>query len=146
MTVSRDMTRPVGERATAYHFGARRLLVVDNDPTMLRVVERIRPSGFDLHTCGGGKEALALIATARFDVILCDVLMPGLDGQEFYREALKIDAGSAAGRIVFMTGAASVPHIRTFLASLPNVCLEKPFTRRELQRAVDGVDAHGAVA
>ena len=117
----------------------RRVLIVDNDPTISRVVVRILAGEHETHTCTVAREAIALLASgSRFDVILCDFLMPELSGNDFFRAVSSIDPAIAA-RIVFITGAASLPEVQAFLSSISNVVLEKPFTRVALRDTVRSV-------
>jgi two-component system chemotaxis response regulator CheY len=68
---------------------AYRVLIVDDSPAMRSFVRRvIQLSGFELSDCfeaGNGYEALALLQREWVDVILTDINMPGLDGEEFLR-------------------------------------------------------------
>ena len=112
---------------------------MDNDPTISRVAVRILAGEHETHTCTDAREASALLLSgSRFDVILCDFLMPGLSGHDFFRAVSSIDPAMAE-RIVFITGAASLPEVQAFLSSISNVVLEKPFTRVALRDAVRSV-------
>jgi CheY-like chemotaxis protein len=123
----------------------KRVLIVDNDLTISRVVVRILAEEVETHTCTDAREASALVlGGATFDVILCDMLMPRLSGPEFYRIVLAADP-RAASRMVFMTGGASLPEVQAFLSSVPNLVLAKPFTRVALRDAVRTVGAGDTV-
>ena len=117
-----------------------RVLVVDNDATIGRVVDRVLGRDCELRVCTDSQEAYSLIlaGTVHFDVILCDLLMPGLSGRAFYAAVLKANPVAAA-RIVFITGAADLPDSRAFFSSIPNLVLEKPFTRAALKDVVRAV-------
>ncbi len=113
-----------------------RVLVVDNERTILRVVRRILGADYELIDATLAADAVALITGGtRFDAILCDLLMPGLSGQDFYRHLLSVDP-LVANRVIFMTGAATLPDVRHFLSLTGSAVLEKPFTRAALQAAV----------
>jgi CheY-like chemotaxis protein len=121
-----------------------RILVVDNDPSISRIIERILGEKHQLRTCTDAREAHDLLLYGSgYDVVLCDLLMPGVSGQEFYAKVVSIDPVAAA-RIVFITGAATLPDAQTFLASIPNVVLEKPFTRAALRDTVFDVASRHA--
>jgi two-component system OmpR family response regulator len=61
--------------------GAARLLVVDDEPDIVELLSAsLRFAGFDVGTASSGQEALALAATFRPDLVILDVMMPGLDG------------------------------------------------------------------
>jgi two-component system phosphate regulon response regulator PhoB len=68
-----------------------RILVVDDDPVIVRLLEvNFRLDGFDVATAGRGEDALVIAKEAPPDVILLDVMMPGLDGYEVYRRLREI--------------------------------------------------------
>jgi CheY-like chemotaxis protein len=84
-------------------------------------------------------EALARIARGdRFDVILCDLMMPQMTGMDFY-EALTRAAPEQVMRLVFMTGGAFTPASREFLDRVPNARIEKPFEVQNLRLMVHGI-------
>jgi len=58
-----------------------RILLVDDDPAILRLLEvNFRMEGFDVDTAGHGEEALAAASNATPDVVILDLMMPNLDG------------------------------------------------------------------
>jgi DNA-binding NtrC family response regulator len=70
---------------------AAQLLIVDDEPLIrATLAEYLSGEGFAVTACGSGEEALALARERRFDVVLCDVQLPGLDGIELLEELLKI--------------------------------------------------------
>jgi DNA-binding NtrC family response regulator len=67
------------------------VLIVDDEPLIRdTLAEYLTQEGFTVATCGSGEEALELAAEQRFDVALCDVQLPGLDGIELLERLLKI--------------------------------------------------------
>jgi CheY-like chemotaxis protein len=62
----------------------------------------------------------------RFDVLLCDLMMPGMDAPALYDELCKV-AAAQAERMVFMTGGAFTIRARDFLERVPNARVDKPF-------------------
>jgi two-component system KDP operon response regulator KdpE len=59
------------------------VLVVDDHPKVLRFIEiELKTHGFDVITTVSGDEALGLIESARPDIVLLDIIMPGIDGFE----------------------------------------------------------------
>jgi two-component system, NtrC family, sensor kinase len=111
-----------------------RILVVDDEPLMLRAFERAL-SDHEVVTATDGRAALALCMSEPFDVILCDIMMPGVNGRDFF-EMLKQTQPGAEARIVFVTGGILVDEVREFLTSVPNECLEKPFASAALRKKV----------
>jgi CheY-like chemotaxis protein len=88
---------------------------------------------YDVVTVLGGVEALALLsADSNFDSIVCDLMMPRVDGKSFYDSVLQDDP-DLAKRIVFMSGGAFTPRLRKFAAAVPNPVLQKPVSRDELE-------------
>jgi len=70
---------------------APRILVVDDDPVIVRLLEvNFRLEGFEVVTALRGEEALALSQEAPPDIILLDVMMPGMDGYEVCRRLREV--------------------------------------------------------
>jgi two-component system, NtrC family, sensor kinase len=111
-----------------------RVLVIDDEPLMLSMLERV----LQPHTvscCSNARAALELCRRERFDVIVCDVMMPGQNGWEFHRMLAQAQPGMEA-RVVFITGGALLDEVRELLARVPNRTFEKPFDCRELRAFV----------
>jgi DNA-binding response OmpR family regulator len=63
-----------------------RILLVDDDPAILRLLDvNFRMEGFDVDATSHGEEALAAAARQRPDVVVLDLMLPGLDGHEILR-------------------------------------------------------------
>jgi signal transduction histidine kinase len=105
----------------------RRILVVDDEPIVCFSLERLLSREGEVVAVTSARHALACIeAGARFDVILCDVMMPEMDGASMYAELRKLAPGQAE-RMVFVTGGAFTARTRDFLSSVPNPRIGKPF-------------------
>ncbi len=110
-----------------------RLLIVDDDAMVLSALRRRLRRRYDVTTALGGVEALALLSTdPSFDSIICDLMMPRVDGKSFY-DAVRVEHPELAQRIVFMSGGAFTPRLRRFAASVSNPVLQKPIGREELE-------------
>ena len=119
---------------------ATRVLVVDDDAPVARAIGRVL-QGCDVVIELQARSALQrVIDGARFDVIICDVVMPDMDGQAFYR-ALEVLALDQARAVVFMTGGAFSPTAAKFLADVDRPVLFKPCDARTLRRIVHDVHA-----
>jgi CheY-like chemotaxis protein len=104
-----------------------RILVVDDEPIVCFSLERLLSSEGEVVALTSARQALANIqAGDRFDVILCDLMMPEMDASVLYEELRKV-APAQAERMVFVTGGAFTVRAREFLESLPNPRLGKPF-------------------
>lgn len=113
-----------------------RILVVDDEPRMGKALERLLAPAHDVSVAQSAPEALRLVAAgAGFDVILCDLMMPGMSGMDLHAE-LGRAAPQAAARMVFMTGGAYTAQAQHFLEQVPNRRLEKPFRPEALERLI----------
>ncbi|HTE51258.1 MAG TPA: ATP-binding protein [Kofleriaceae bacterium] len=105
----------------------RRVLVIDDEPRIVRVIERSFAQGHDVVGVIGGRAALEVLAEdTSFDLILCDVVMPDVSGVDLHA-ALVATAPDVARRVVFMTGGAFTDRASAFLDRVPNRRLVKPF-------------------
>jgi two-component system, NtrC family, sensor kinase len=111
-----------------------RVLVVDDEPLMLTMLERVLHP-HEVTCCQNARMALELCCREPFDVILCDVMMPGINGWEFHHMLAELRPGMEE-RVVFITGGALLDDVRELLASVPNRTFEKPFDSRELRAFV----------
>jgi len=124
---------PVSQRA--------RLLIVDDEQSVGNVLARLLEASYDVVNASTGQEALKLLARSDFEVVLCDVMMPGMTGMEFYNR-LKQEAPAVSRRVVFMTGGGLIPEVATFLSGVERPRLEKPFDFQELRRVLSLVANH----
>ncbi len=113
-----------------------RVLLVDDEPLIVASLRRLLAGEHEVMSVSSAHEALAVVeAGARFDVVLCDVRMPGMNGFELY-ERLLVLAPEVAERIVFFTGAAFTSDVRAFFGRVQNLLLEKPFDPPVLRELV----------
>ena len=104
-----------------------RVLLVDDEFFIVSALRRLLGSEHDVTSVMSAQDGIALVeAGHRFDVILCDLRMPGMSGIEFY-ERLESLAPDLLERIVFCTGAIFSTDTRQFFDRVPNRILEKPF-------------------
>ena len=113
-----------------------RILVIDDDNLVLRVVHRMLASQHDVVMAGSGREALALCASdGAFDLILCDLMMPDLTGMDVH-ESLLAREPALAKRMIFLTGGAFTDKARKFLDDTLVDHIEKPFDAANLRMVV----------
>ncbi len=104
-----------------------RILVVDDEPIVCFSLERLLSTEGEVVALTSARQALAIIRGGeRFDMILCDLMMPEMDAPVLYEELQRI-APEQAERMVFVTGGAFTVRAREFLESVPNPRLLKPF-------------------
>jgi signal transduction histidine kinase len=115
--------------------GASVLVVEDEAPLASAVVDALRDAGYLVEHAGDGEEALGKVAAQRYDAVICDLKMPRLDGQAFYR-ALAAASPSLARRVVFVTGDVAGIESRSFIDMTGCRWLSKPFRLGDLLRIV----------
>ncbi len=104
-----------------------RVLVVDDEPAIGVALRRTLQDDHDVEVVTSARGALDLLeAGRRFDLILCDMMMPEQTGEGLHGE-LTGKLPDQAERMVFLTGGAFTPRARSFLERVNNLCLEKPF-------------------
>ena len=118
-----------------------RILIIDDEPMLVKVVRRMLERDHDVDAVTEVSVALERItAGERFDVILCDLMMPHLTGMDFHQELARI-APEQVPRVVFMTGGTFTSETRAFLDHVPNPRIEKPFDPQNLRLIVQSVAA-----
>ena len=115
--------------------GALTLLVEDEPALATAVAEALTDAGFRVNRAADGEEALACVRERTYDLVICDLKMPRLDGQSFYRVAAEI-APNLRERIVFVTGDVADTDAEQFLEDTGCRWLAKPFRLRDLLRVV----------
>jgi len=110
-----------------------RILVVDDEVTMRRTVERMLRREFDITLACDGAEAFPLILAESFDYVLSDVDMPRMNGDELYEAVLAKDI-TKADTIIFMTGGPSRPEAKKLLETIG--FLRKPIDPIALRKAL----------
>lgn len=119
-----------------------RVLIVDDEPLLCRLLCRCLAGRYATRTCGNGDQAIAeLLADPAYDVILCDLMMP-VSGPEVFA-AVTARHPQLAPRFLFLSGAAFTPESRAFLARTRAPVLDKPFEVADVRRAVAAVLAKG---
>ena len=114
----------------------RRILVIDDDAGVAEAIAKLLSDEHTAEVTTNATDALARIARGdRYDVILCDLMMPNVTGMDFYREVLRV-VPQMAPRIVFMSGGVYTPRARAFVEALPNRCIEKPPDSAKLRELV----------
>ncbi len=111
------------------------LVVEDEEPLATAVMDALRDAGYKADWAANGEEALAKVAARPFDLVVCDLKMPRVDGMSFYR-SLAAAAPMLRGRVIFVTGDVAGTEAETFLEGSGCRWLAKPFRLGDLLRAV----------
>jgi DNA-binding response OmpR family regulator len=113
-----------------------RVLMIDDEPNFGAAIKRALMDEFNVAVVTSGTDGKQLLSEDRsFDLILCDLLMPGLSGMELYAW-LASESPEVARRVVFITGGAFTPEARSFLKRVSNLHLEKPFDLDNLRTLI----------
>ena len=111
------------------------MLVVEDEPALaVAVSEALADAGFVVDRAGDGEEGLTRLAQSTYDLIICDLKMPRIDGMQFYR-AMAAATPTLARRVIFVTGAVAGTDAERFLEETGCRWLAKPFRLGDLLRA-----------
>ena len=117
----------------------KRVLVVEDEPALAAAVaDALTDAGFVVDRAGDGEEALAFVRERLYDLVICDLKMPRLDGRAFYR-AIAATAPDLAQRVIFVTGDVVAPDAARFLEETGCRWLGKPFRLGDLLSAARDV-------
>src|SRR5436309_6661016 len=112
------------------------ILVVEDDRQLASALQWIlADQNFLVDVAFDGKEAMLKIKVNEYDLVICDLIMPGLRGDDFYLKA-KQARPDLSDRFIFITGFATDPRIHAFLARHEVKYLYKPFPVEGLIRCV----------
>ena len=122
------------------------ILLIDDEPGFVRALARLlHRDGYRIDTAAEGRQALALLQTQHYDVILCDLQMPGLDGFTFYTR-LQQQAPALCHRLIFITGDTLGAESTAFLAQCGRPALTKPCPAAAIRHAIKQVlDTEAAI-
>jgi adenylate cyclase len=108
-----------------------RILVVDDTPANVRLLEAVLgPRGYEMLSAGSGPEALEAVTRDRPDLVLLDIVMPGMDGYEVCRQ-LRATPASAVLPVVMITASGNEEKLRALEAGADDF-IAKPFDQAEL--------------
>jgi two-component system, OmpR family, alkaline phosphatase synthesis response regulator PhoP len=148
----RDLESPGGEPDPSLRNGclaaigsaglrACRILAVDDEPNIRRLIQvHLSRAGYQVAAAGDGAEALAQVRSRPPDLIILDVMMPGLTGLQVL-EALKDDPETAAIPVIMLTAKGDDDHIRQASRTGADVYMTKPFNPEELRTVVERMAA-----
>ncbi len=128
-------------RAEAPTSGRRRaaVLLVDDEPQIVKVLTLLLDPYHDVTSEQRADAALQRIAGGeRFDVILCDLMMPQMTGMDLH-DSLRSVAPDQADAMLFLTGGAFTPRAREFIGGLAEAPIDKPVDPAALIARIDRV-------
>lgn len=127
---------PTPQASDAVRAKRPRVLLVEDDPAAQRALLRgLAAEGFDAHGFEEAIDALDRLKREPFDIVVTDLMMPGMSGWEFARR-LEAAHPELHARLIVLTGGASTPEADAFLLKPGLVVLDKPIDRRELAKQI----------
>ena len=112
------------------------ILIIDDEPSFARgLALLLRRDGYTVDTAANGQHALAQLQAQRYDLVLCDLRMPELDGRAFYTIVLQ-QYPHLRTRLIFLTGDTLSADLQAFLAHSGQPCLYKPCSAAEVRSAI----------
>jgi two-component system cell cycle response regulator CpdR len=113
-----------------------KILIAEDDSSMRQFLTMaLERAGHDVHACEDGLSALQVLsARPGFDLLLADIVMPGIDGIELSQKAMDIAAGL---KVMFITGFAAVALNPESKAPKDATVLSKPFHLKDLVNEVE---------
>jgi DNA-binding response OmpR family regulator len=116
--------------------GAKRILVVEDEPAISQVCQRILArDGFEVDTAINGEVAQEMLGKGDYTLVLMDIRMPVMSGREFY-QILESRYPQLVDRVIFATGDVVGSATKDFLEKSGRPVLAKPFTPDELKTMV----------
>jgi signal transduction histidine kinase len=124
--------RPSGAAAPEAPAGRRlKVLVIDDEEMVCKALVRLLNTRHDVEFCTSAVEALARGDLSRFDVVLCDLMMPGMTGVDFYERVVQ-EWPQLSGRIGFVSGGVFSDRVRRHAELYRARLVDKPFQADQL--------------
>lgn len=138
--LSRSAHRPpegFDEPPEALSASAGRILVVDDELQIRRMLRRVLARrGYSVEVASDGQDALRRLEESAFDLLVTDVVMPGLSGPELWAS---LPTSKRPGAVLFISGFMDQPVIRESVGNSGAAYLQKPFGMDAFTRTVDGL-------
>ena len=116
-----------------------KILVVDDEPVIRKFVSQVLgEQGHTVETVDNAADALKMVKSKRYRLILLDIKMPGMSGLELYKQFQKI-APSLTKRVVFITGDVMGKRTLAFLDKTKTPYMMKPFNAKELKTEINRI-------
>jgi CheY-like chemotaxis protein len=112
------------------------ILVIDDDPSIVSALARLlQRDGHTVETADNGQHALERLREHPYDLLLCDLRMPDLDGPAFY-DILTRQYPSMCPRVIFLTGDTLNLESQAFLERSGRLWVTKPFNAAEVRSVI----------
>lgn len=122
-----------------------RILIVDDEEILTKTFSMLlERSGYEVYVAKNGQDAVAMAGEENFDLVICDMRMPGLNGVETLK-AMRVETenGGKDLPVIFITGFADEKTEREANALKPAGYLYKPFDNVNLLSLVEETLQHG---
>ena len=134
--VTSEPPKPTGQIPAEPAASRGRVLIIDDDPAMANAIGLVLGEEHDVEVFTSARRALnRLLEGEHYDAIVCDVMMPDMNGMDFHAE-LASRGSERAAAVIFLTGGAFTVRAREFLDRIPNPRLDKPFDAESLRRLI----------
>ena len=131
--------------ATVPSMDKRKILLLEDDPQFKEIMkEFLQSHGFDVVAVQNGVEGVHEVLAGDFEVILCDMMMPTLPGDMFFR-AVERMRPHLCDRFIFMTGHRGNSKVSDFIRTVNGTMLAKPFHVDDLLEIIAFVQVRMAV-
>ncbi len=123
----------------------RKVLLLEDDPQFRDIIQDfMTENGFDTVAVQNGVEGVHQILASDFEIILCDMMMPTLPGDMFYR-AVERMRPHLCDRFIFITGHRGNPKVNEFIKTVNGTILTKPFHVEDLLEMIAFVQVRMAI-
>ena len=137
--VGQRLSAPPSPSQPAANVRRARILCIDDEAELGLALKRVLIGQHDVTVTTSAADALERVKSGeRFDLLLCDLMMPAMSGMDFHAELMRV-APDLASRVVFLTGGAFTSRASEFLEAVPNPRLEKPIGLNALRAAIEDV-------
>lgn len=115
-----------------------KVLIVDDDPDTVHILELVlKDRGYEVVSANSGEAALKKIADAKPDLVILDVMMPGIDGYKVC-EKIKTDESTSSIPVIMLTAKDMGEDVDMALSKKADWYIAKPFDYKYLLNKVDG--------
>ena len=133
---------PVSDSDVSAHFGdkgqIKRVLIVDDEEDQLEVMKRILRDEYAVVGVNSGRDAIKMLGNEEYDLIICDVKMPGIDGAGIY-EWIKANRPHMEKKILFSTGDVLGSKAERLIEKIGENYITKPYNMEELLKKVEDI-------